>query len=331
MRRSALLLSVLGLLGPASALGQTAGDKATAEALFGDGRKLMAQGNFREACPKFEASLRLDPGVGAMLNLADCFEKNGQTASAWAEFREAISAARSAGSKDREQLARQRAAALEPKLSRLTIAAGKQSVQVTRDGTAVDPAALGTPMPVDPGRHLIEATAAGKQKWSKTIEVGANAARVSLDVPALQDDHSIATPQPPTAPSTTPPTTGGPATDTGTGPSDGSTQRTIGIGAGAVGVVGIAAGAFFGLKASSSWTKAKNDCTAYPLGCGSQAESDKSDASSSATLSTVAFVVGGVALASGAVLWFTAPHATESETKVSFGVGPNGVVVRGGF
>jgi len=179
MRRSALFFSVLGLLGPASALGQTTGDKATAEALFGDGRKLMAQGNFDDACPKFEASLRLDPGVGAMLNLGDCYEKNGQTASAWAEFREAISAARSAGSKDREDLARKRAAALEPKLSRLTITAGAQSVQVIRDGTAVDPAALGTPMPVDPGRHVIEATAPGKQKWSKTIEVATNAAAPS--------------------------------------------------------------------------------------------------------------------------------------------------------
>jgi hypothetical protein len=111
------------------------------------------------ACPKFEASLKLDPGLGAILNLADCYEKNGQTASAWAEFREASAAARASGSKDREDLARQRAAALEPKLSRLTIVVGKQSAQVTRDGTSVDSAAFGTAMPVDPGKHVIEATA----------------------------------------------------------------------------------------------------------------------------------------------------------------------------
>src|SRR6266850_8060072 len=138
MRRAALLLSVFGLLGPAAALGQTRADKATAEALFGDGRKLMAQGNFRDACPKFAASLKLDPAVGAMLNLADCYEKNQQTASAWAQFREVSSAARAAGSKEREDLARQRAAALEPKLSRLTIIVGTQTVRVTRDGAPVD-------------------------------------------------------------------------------------------------------------------------------------------------------------------------------------------------
>ncbi len=326
MRHSAILVSVLGLLGSPLAQAQSAGDKATAEALFSDGRRLMSQSNFREACPKFEASLRLDPGVGAMLNLGDCYEKNGQTASAWAEFREAVSAARSAGSKDREDLARQRAAALEPKLSRLTIVAGKQSVQVTRDGTAVDAAAFGTAMPVDPGRHLIEVTAPGKQKWSKTIDVATNAARVSLEVPPLQDDGSTGKATPITTP-----VPGGPPTDTPSGPSDGSTQRTLAIGAGVVGIVGIGAGAFFGLKASSSWSDAKKGCVTYPSGCSPQAVSDKSDASSSATLSTVGFIVGGVALAGGAVLWFTAPHVAEGETKVSFGVGPTGVIVRGGF
>src|SRR6476661_10803784 len=76
-------------------------DKTTAEALFGEGRRLMSAGRYAEACPKLEASLKLDSGVGTMLNLAECYEKNGQTASAWTEFREAVSAARDAGSKDR--------------------------------------------------------------------------------------------------------------------------------------------------------------------------------------------------------------------------------------
>src|SRR5689334_8638295 len=147
MRRSAhFLFAALALAAPA-AHAQSAGDKATAEALFSDGRRLMAQSNYREACPKFEASLKLDPGVGAMLNLADCYEKNGQTASAWAEFREASSAARAAGSKDREDLARQRAAALEPKLARLTIVITKPPARVTRDGAAVDNAVFGTAVP----------------------------------------------------------------------------------------------------------------------------------------------------------------------------------------
>jgi hypothetical protein len=48
-------------------------------------------------------------------------------------------------------------------------------------------------------------------------------------------------------------------------------------------------------------------------------------------LSTVAFAVGAAGLVGGAVLWFTAPRSTESETKLSFGLGPTGVIARGDF
>ena len=80
-------------------------NKATAEALVADGRRLMAAGEFAAACPKFAASQRLEPNGGAGFELADCYERLGRTASAWAEFKSAASAARSAGSKEREQLA----------------------------------------------------------------------------------------------------------------------------------------------------------------------------------------------------------------------------------
>src|SRR5260221_8939712 len=123
-----ILVSVISLGALSASAEPTPNDKLTAEALFSDGRKLMTAGKFRQACPKFEASLKLDPGVGTMLNLGDCYEKNQQSASAWAQFREASAAARAAGSREREELARQRAAALEPKLSRLTIIVGTQSV-----------------------------------------------------------------------------------------------------------------------------------------------------------------------------------------------------------
>jgi hypothetical protein len=323
MRRSAHFLFAALMLAAPSVLAQSSGDKATAEALFGDGRRLMAQGNYKEACPKFEASLKLDPGVGAMLNLADCYEKNGQTASAWAEFREASAAARTAGAKDREDLARQRAAALDPKLSRLTIVVGKQSARVTRDGTAVDSAAFGTAMPVDPGKHVIEATAPGKKKWSTTVDVAANGARVSVDVPPLQDESQTGSVLPPGPPGPTK------EVDVSTG-SGSSTQRTLAIGAGVVGVAGLAVGTIFGLKAQSSWKDADGACATH-VNCSQTAIDAGNDANSQATLSTVAFAVGILGIAGGAVLWFTAPKSTDGETKVSIGVSPTGVLLRGGF
>ncbi len=331
MNRSALAIGALVALGSYSASAEpTANDKLTAEALFSEGRKLLAAGNYHDACPKFAASLKLDPAVGAMLNLADCYEKNQQTASAWAQFREASSAARAAGSKDREEVARRRAAALEPKLSRLTIVVGAQSVQVTRDGSRVDPAAYGTAMPVDPGPHVIEATAPGKQKWSKTVEVAAVAARVSIEVPSLADEPS-SPPATATAITGTPSAAASTSTPPADAPARGSSQRTVAIVVGAVGVAGVGVGAYFGWKASSDWSDAKSHCTRFPAGCSENSVNLGSDARSSGKVSTVAFAIGAAGIAGAVVLWVTAPKASSAEPQMALVAWPGGASLRGAF
>ena len=51
--------------------------------LFAEGGKLVADGDHTAACPKFEESFHLDPGIGTGFNLADCWEHIGRTASAF--------------------------------------------------------------------------------------------------------------------------------------------------------------------------------------------------------------------------------------------------------
>src|SRR5688500_12365728 len=190
VRWRSIFPGVLAMALALPAYAQGGGNKAAAEALFVEGRNLMAAERYAEACPKFEASQEMDPGLGTMLNLAECYEKTGKTASAWAQYREAIPIARAAGSKARQDLATERAKALEERLSTLTIRAmtgddDDAHLEIRRDGVPVQRAELGSPIPVDPGEHVIEAVAPGKQPWSSKVQVGADAAKVSVDIPKL--------------------------------------------------------------------------------------------------------------------------------------------------
>jgi hypothetical protein len=161
-------------------------------ALFKEGRQLAAQGKYVDACPKFEQSRRLSPGIGTEFNLADCWEHLGRTASAWRSFQAVATSAHMAGQTDRESVARERASALEPKLSRLTIedAAPPDDLRLSRDGEDQPRLLWGQAVPVDPGEHRIEATARGRQSFSARIRVPASPTSVVVHVPPLAIDVS---------------------------------------------------------------------------------------------------------------------------------------------
>src|SRR5262245_38471557 len=117
---------LLGLLGglaaaPGARAESVPDATAPAEALFQEGRSLLIAGKVDEACPKPEESQRLDPAAGTLLALALCHERQGKLAKAWAEFVDIEGRSRRDGRADREQMARQRAEALRPRLSTLTL------------------------------------------------------------------------------------------------------------------------------------------------------------------------------------------------------------------
>jgi serine/threonine-protein kinase len=160
-------------------------------ALFDTARALMAEGKFAEACPMLEEARSLYSGIGIMFNLADCHEHIGLTASAYAGFQDTAAAADVAGQPDRAQVARERAAALHPKLSKLRIvvpaeAAAMKGFEVRRNEASISRVFWGKDVPVDPGRHSISATAPQRELWSTTVLVTEPGKVVAVNVPILK-------------------------------------------------------------------------------------------------------------------------------------------------
>jgi hypothetical protein len=338
----------LALSLPAAARAQASGpDRAAAQALFDDARRLMGDKRYAEACPKFEESQRIDPGVGTLLNLAECQTLTGKTASAWANFLEAAYQAKAAGQSKREMTARARAAAIEPKLSKLTIIAGGDaaSAEIKRDGKVISPSFWGTAMPIDPGDHTVTATAPGKKPWTTTITVNPDGHLATISVPQLEPEPPplpppvvVAPPPPPPPPPPVvvapPPPPPPPPPDPGRG-----ARRVAGIVVGLAGLGGLGAGAYFAVQASSKNNQSLGMCLVkQPAMCSPTGVSLRNDALSDGNIATVAIVVGGAAAVTGLVLLISsaqpsAPARTGS-LSLTLGTGPSGggaVGLKGSF
>ncbi len=326
----------------------TPADKAAAEALFNHARDLMKDGKYAEACPKLAESQRLDAGLGTMLYLADCYEKTGQTASAWTEFLDAAAVAHATGQPDREQKARERASGLEPRLNRLsiTLTSGAEvpGIEVRCDGRPLDKALWGKALPVDPGEHGVSAGAPGKLPWSKRVQVVASdTTTVFAVVPPLADEARPAEPSKPApavvaadpvAPSSRPPEPHRPPQPPPPPPDRYLPVRRLGYTMIGLGLAGAAVGGVFGavalLKSSDSTGTCRIDNVCTP-----GAASARSSAYHLADVSTIVLSSGAGVFAVGLVIAIAtrAPEPDVAYLRVSplFGAGVGGVAVGGAF
>lgn len=190
MHARALLL-VLGAVAalPSRGAAQPAGDRA--QRLFDDGRRLLATGKIAEACAAFDASQRLDPLITTELNVAACYERNGQLATAWAAYQEAERMARAQGDARWEKVATSHAQHLAPRVSRLTIsvppAARIAGLEVLQDNEPLDPALWDHASPVDGGSYTIAARAPGHAPWSTTATIQRERDAQTIVIPALAE------------------------------------------------------------------------------------------------------------------------------------------------
>ncbi len=309
-----LVLSA-GLLAASPAHAQSASDKAAAEVLFDEGVRLLKEGKIEEACPKLEKSQSVDPGIGTLLYLGECYKKAGRTASAWATFREAASKADASGEQGRARTGKEKADEIEPTLSKLLLELDKANtvidgLYVLQGGHQVNRALWGSAVPVDPGELVVRAEAPGYESFEVSITVQPGPSQSELRIPEL-----VKLPETPVAPA--------PATSNEQSPAldaneeivrPGTHQRTVGIVVGSIGVGGLALGGVFGTLAILAENKAKDQCdvdagTCPPDGNGIQ---NTNRARSFAAVSTVGFIAGGALLATGAVLYYTAPSGSQT-------------------
>jgi hypothetical protein len=280
-------------------------NKAAAEALFDDAKKLMAGKHYAEACPKFADSQRLDPGVGTLLNLGLCYKQNGQTASAWSAYLEAASQARAEGQADREDLARQEAAALEPRLTKLVIEVPPQTaaiagLEIKRDGDSVPQGLWGVPAPVDPGVRSIDVTAPSKKPLHLETRLEGAGAMAKVVIPPLEDGPVKATPIVAGAGAT------GPDQGAILDEHPGKTQRIVGWVVVGAGVVTGAVGTWFTLL-SVAQNKAAEDTSSE-----TRKENFKSDAENSRTIGFVGLGIGAATLIGGIIIVVTAPTGSKT-------------------
>jgi hypothetical protein len=317
---SIFLTTALLRVGHASAE-PSAQEKALGSRLFDDASKLMANGQVAAACPKYAESERLDPELGTLLHLGECYAKLGKTASAWASFKEAADIAAQRND-PRTAKIRERLTTLEKSLPNLVIVVADSeppTLEVRQDGAVVGKAGWGSPIPVDPGEHKITASVPGAKPREVALSVPDKGQTLTVNLPPIEylpattgtPPKSSELPAPGAAQQSTP-------TPDEARPWFSSHQRTIGLVVGGVGVVGLGVGSAFGLTAKSTYDKSNPHCSGDH--CDATGHDFRQSAFSKAEVSNIAFGVGAAALVGGVVLFLTAPkaHAGESSPVTAF-------------
>jgi hypothetical protein len=251
--------------------------------------------------------------------MATCYEKLGQLASAWGHYREVVVLASKAGDAARVQIARDRIAALEPRLPKLTIKPPKTKIAglaVSRDDAPLDPAALGVSFYVDPGEHSITASAPGRIPSTQHIVIEEKQSK-ELAIPEL-----ALAPHAKDQPGTT-------TTIVREDIDPGRGRRVFALTIGGAGIVAAITGVGFGVAARASWNSAFDDklCDKATNTC-SQAGQERTD--TARTRALLANVIGGAGvafLAVGVVLYVTAPERPSGGPHVEIAPTSGGAAV----
>jgi hypothetical protein len=301
-----------------------AGDPTLAEGLFREGKALMQAHDYAAACPKLAESFRQDPATGTLLALAVCHEASGHLASAWTSYQGVVARASQEGRVDRATAARERMAAIEPRLSTLTVdvppeIAARPGLVLTRDGALLPPAAWGVAVPIDAGTHALVALVDAHPVWQEAVTVGAEADRKSVRVTAL-DVRAPETELTGTVRASTTPELrleGEPARS-----SSRPRMFTTGVVVASVGVAALAAGTVLALHAQSVNAQAFENGHCDSIGCDRFGLDRNASAMKYRNAGAIALAGGGALVATGVVLMLVGRSRDGATSSVSVSLSP---------
>jgi hypothetical protein len=303
-----------------------AANASAAAEMFDEARALMEGGEYTRACPKLEVSNGLDPQLGTELHLGHCYEKLGQLAKAHRTFQAAADLA--ARKRDpREKVAHERVQSLAARLSLLVVHPSDPAtgLTITLDGAPIAKAQWNEPVAIEPGEHLLRASAPGRESWQQTFTIG-SPARLGIGIPVLAREASTQKEEasaPESALSGTPLPAASPSPPV---------QRIIGYITLGAGVAGLGLGTAFGLMRSAKLAGLEPACNLDSHVCTvvkgdeathSRIESLRDQAQTFASGANIAWLLGGIAAASGIVLILTAPRAETP--ALTLGIAPGGL------
>jgi hypothetical protein len=332
-------LAALTCIAAATFASDARADAAVADQLFKQAKDLLKEGKITEACERFRESYETDPALGALMNLADCLERDGRIASAYGRWGEATELA-ARKQDDRADFARQRRDALKPRLSFLTVQVSGtgEGLSVYRGNTKLTSGAFGIALPTDPGEAVVQVVRGDAVLWERKVQL-----KESESATVLVDLGEIARVNPPPVKKRVNQRERG----TGQGEAEESfwnTQRIAGLAVMGAGVVGAAIGFTFGGLAASKSGDIEDGCTSGDTRFCTNAGRDAVDeAKTFADVSTYTLIGSGIVAAVGLTVFVTAPssaseledraHAPRVRVGLSPVLGPDsaGLLVRGSF
>jgi hypothetical protein len=294
--------------------------RAAARGLGNAGVKAYQEGRNEEAVEKLDMAYSVVRVPSLGLWLARALARGGRLVEAAERYREAADLPIQAGNRAVQAKAKAEAVAeLEPLLPRIPQlifqleGANSSELSVLVDGRAVPASATLAPYPVDPGEHEIEA-----KKGQEIVRTKVRLAEGQSETVQLRFAPPPPAAPPPAAPPPPPPPPEGP-----------STARTLGWAAAIAGGASLAAGALTGVLAASQRSAILDDPNCEDNRCPPSQRDEADSLDTLRTVSSVAFIAGGLLAGTGIVLLLTS-ESTPGPRAEAF-VCPTSAGVRGRF